>query len=128
MRNWHLYALGLATFAIVVMVGKCAKAECLHSYKEVWAAHPGSHATWSGRLEGHKGEHCYFAAPGRKVATYTPPAVKGVRPRAVPSGLRTMFWVGIFGAAICDDYRDNGRGAANATIRARCSVSRGTLP
>jgi hypothetical protein len=37
-----------------------AHAECLPSAKAVWAAHPGSHATWRLRLPGHEGVKCWF--------------------------------------------------------------------
>jgi hypothetical protein len=35
--------------------------ECLSSASAVWAAHPGSHATWRLRLPGHEGTRCWFA-------------------------------------------------------------------
>jgi len=37
-------------------------AECLSTANAVWAAHPGSHATWRLRLPGHEGTKCWFAS------------------------------------------------------------------
>jgi hypothetical protein len=50
-----------------------ARAECLSSANAVWAAHPGSHATWRLRLPGHEGVKCWFAARnGKAVDAYAP--------------------------------------------------------
>jgi hypothetical protein len=53
-------------FALAVMMAgfgrySTAHAECLSSANAVWAAHPGSHATWRLRLPGHEGVKCWFA-------------------------------------------------------------------
>jgi hypothetical protein len=48
-----------------------AHAECLSSASAVWAAHPGSHATWRLRLPGHEGVKCWFASGnGKAVDAY----------------------------------------------------------
>jgi hypothetical protein len=53
-----------AFIVLIVLFGNCsiARAECLSSADAVWAAHPGSHATWRLRLPGHEGVKCWFAA------------------------------------------------------------------
>jgi len=57
-----------AFVALMWSLGICSAghAECLSSAKAVWAAHPGSHATWRLRLPGHEGTKCWFA----KSSTY----------------------------------------------------------
>jgi hypothetical protein len=53
-----------AFVVLIVLFDSCsvARAECLSSADAVWAAHPGSHATWRLRLPGHEGVKCWFAA------------------------------------------------------------------
>ncbi len=45
-----------------IAMASTAQAECLSSANAVWAAHPGSHATWRLRLPGHEGTKCWFAS------------------------------------------------------------------
>jgi hypothetical protein len=47
--------------AFIAMASAARATECLSSASAVWAAHPGSHATWRLRLPGHIGEKCWFA-------------------------------------------------------------------
>jgi hypothetical protein len=47
--------------AFVAMASAAHTTECLSSASAVWAAHPGSHATWRLRLPGHEGTKCWFA-------------------------------------------------------------------
>jgi hypothetical protein len=48
--------------ACIAMASAAQATECLSSASAVWAAHPGSHATWSLRLPGHEGTKCWFAS------------------------------------------------------------------
>ena len=58
-----------ALIALISCVDKSAEAhaECLSSPNAVWAAHPGSHATWRLRLTGHEGVKCWFVRGSRNV-------------------------------------------------------------
>jgi hypothetical protein len=47
--------------ALTAMASAAHPTECLSSAGAVWAAHPGSHATWRLRLPGHEGKKCWFA-------------------------------------------------------------------
>jgi hypothetical protein len=47
--------------ALAAMASAAHTTECLSSASAVWAAHPGSHATWRLRLPGHEGKKCWFA-------------------------------------------------------------------
>jgi hypothetical protein len=47
--------------AFIAMASAAHTTECLSSASAVWAAHPGSHATWRLRLPGHEGTKCWFA-------------------------------------------------------------------
>jgi hypothetical protein len=49
--------------AFIAMASAAHATECLSSASAVWAAHPGSHATWRLRLPGHEGEKCWFTSP-----------------------------------------------------------------
>jgi hypothetical protein len=53
------YVLLILT-AVVAMASAAHTTECLSSASAVWAAHPGSHATWRLRLPGHEGTKCWF--------------------------------------------------------------------
>jgi hypothetical protein len=55
--DWRSFAVGVVIAGILIMLAKCASAECFNSAKEVWAAHGGSHATWASR----HGERCWYA-------------------------------------------------------------------
>lgn len=49
--------------ACALLVAACSAAgakECLQSAADVWAKHPGSHATWSRHVVDHDGEKCWF--------------------------------------------------------------------
>jgi len=46
---------------LITMASAAHATECLSSASAVWAAHPGSHATWRLRLPGHEGTKCWFA-------------------------------------------------------------------
>jgi hypothetical protein len=46
-----------------------ARSECLSSASAVWAAHPGSHATWRLRRPGHVGEKCWYAKNSTNLST-----------------------------------------------------------
>ncbi len=52
----------LVLTAFIGMAPAADATECLSSASAVWAAHPGSHATWRLRLPGHEGEKCWFAS------------------------------------------------------------------
>jgi hypothetical protein len=54
------YVLLILT-AFTAMASAAHTTECLSSASAVWAAHPGSHATWRLRLPGHEGTKCWFA-------------------------------------------------------------------
>jgi hypothetical protein len=51
----------LVLTAFIAMASAADATECLSSAGAVWAAHPGSHATWRLRLPGHEGTKCWFA-------------------------------------------------------------------
>jgi hypothetical protein len=51
----------LLTAVMLAALSVPARSECLPSADAVWNAHPGSHATWRGRLPGHEGTRCWFA-------------------------------------------------------------------
>jgi hypothetical protein len=53
--------LPLILTALAAMASAAHTTECLSSASAVWAAHPGSHATWRLRLPGHEGKKCWFA-------------------------------------------------------------------
>jgi hypothetical protein len=53
--------LPLILTALTAMASAAHTTECLSSASAVWAAHPGSHATWRLRLPGHEGKKCWFA-------------------------------------------------------------------
>jgi hypothetical protein len=65
MRVPFIFAPAAFVF-LIACFGRCstAHAECLSSASAVWAAHPGSHATWRLRLPGHEGLKCWFAKGG----------------------------------------------------------------
>jgi hypothetical protein len=48
--------------AFIAIASSAHATECLSSASAVWAAHPGSHATWRLQLPGHEGEKCWFAS------------------------------------------------------------------
>jgi hypothetical protein len=48
--------------AFIALASAAHATECLSSASAVWAAHPGSHATWRLQLPGHEGEKCWFAS------------------------------------------------------------------
>jgi hypothetical protein len=54
--------------ASVSMASAAPTAECLSSASAVWAAHPGSHATWRLRLPGHEGTKCWFVRGSRDLS------------------------------------------------------------
>jgi hypothetical protein len=47
--------------ALISMASAAHTTECFSSASAVWAADPGSHATWRLRLPGHEGTKCWFA-------------------------------------------------------------------
>jgi hypothetical protein len=51
--------------AFIAIASAAHATECLSSASAVWAAHPGSHATWRLRLPGHEGQKCWFASSSR---------------------------------------------------------------
>ncbi len=53
------YVLLILT-AFIAMASAAHTTECLSSASAVWAAHPGSHATWRLRLPGHEETKCWF--------------------------------------------------------------------
>jgi hypothetical protein len=61
--------------AFIAMASAAHTTECLSSASDVWAAHPGSHATWRLRLPGHEGKKCWFA----RGSTNLPPRVRQAR-------------------------------------------------
>jgi hypothetical protein len=68
------YVLLILT-AFIAMASAAPTTECLSSASAVWAAHPGSHATWRLRLPGHEGTKCWFA---RGSAGFAVPPVRRV--------------------------------------------------
>src|SRR5215467_7696011 len=54
--------------ALIPMASVAHTTECLSSASAVWAAHPGSHATWRLRLPGYEGAKCWFARGSTNVA------------------------------------------------------------
>jgi len=48
--------------ALIAMASTAHTTECYSSASAVWAADPGSHATWRLRLPGHEGTKCWFAS------------------------------------------------------------------
>jgi hypothetical protein len=62
MNRWYWPILFLATATIVLIAASCSEAACMKDAHAVWAAHPGSHPTYSGT-----GDHkCWYAAGTRK--------------------------------------------------------------
>ena len=57
--------------ALISMASAAHTTECLSSASAVWAAHPGSHATWRLRLRlpDHEGTKCWFARGSRDLST-----------------------------------------------------------
>jgi len=51
--------------AFIAIASAAHATECLSSASAVWAAHPGSHATWRLQLPGHIGEKCWFASSSK---------------------------------------------------------------
>ena len=54
--------------ALLATASTADTTECLSSASAVWAAHPGSHATWRLRLPGHEGTKCWFARGSRDLS------------------------------------------------------------
>ena len=54
--------------ALISVASVAHTTECLSSASAVWAAHPGSHATWRLRLPGHEGTKCWFAGRSRDLS------------------------------------------------------------
>jgi hypothetical protein len=54
--------------AFMAMASAAPATECLSSASAVWAAHPGSHATWRLRLPGHEGTKCWFVRGSRDLS------------------------------------------------------------
>lgn len=79
-----------ASIVVLSFFSECsaADAECLSSAAAVWAAHPGSHATWRLQLPGHEGTKCWFA---RGSASLPAPPIRQVvdSPRGGDAELRT---------------------------------------
>jgi len=69
--------------AAFIGMASTAHAECLSSASAVWAAHPGSHATWRLQLPGHEGTKCWFARGSTNVPT---PPIRKVRVVDYPRG------------------------------------------
>ena len=84
--------------AFIAMASAAPATECLSSASAVWAAHPGSHATWRLRLPGHEGTKCWFATGSRELAA--------ARVRQVADSLRGGV------------YEEADRRAVGPTIRA----------
>jgi hypothetical protein len=55
-------SIPLILIALIAIASAADATECLSSASAVWAAHPGSHATWRLRLPEHIGEKCWFAS------------------------------------------------------------------
>ena len=60
----------LITTAFIAMASTVHATECLSSASAVWAAHPGSHASWRLRLPGHEGTKCWFASSSEGKGTH----------------------------------------------------------
>lgn len=57
----RVLVISLLALAVLVALANCVgAAECQRSAEEVKAAHPGVHPTWSGRVPGHLGQHCWM--------------------------------------------------------------------
>jgi hypothetical protein len=54
--------------ALLATASTADTTECLSSASAVWAAHPGSHATWRLRLPGHEGTKCWFVRGSRDLS------------------------------------------------------------
>ena len=65
--------------AFIAMASAAHATECFSSASAVWAAHPGSHATWRLRLPGHIGEKCWFASSGKSKAIHVDASRDGAR-------------------------------------------------
>lgn len=57
----------IIAIALCMGVTSASSHECLESYQAVWKAHHGAYATYSRRLDGHRGEKCWFERGERKV-------------------------------------------------------------
>jgi hypothetical protein len=101
------YVLLILT-AFIAMASAAPTTECLSSATAVWAAHPGSHATWRLRLPGHEGTKCWFvrgsaglAAPHvRRVADSPRGAIYG---EADPRTVRQTIFASSQGTASAGD-------------------------
>jgi hypothetical protein len=60
--------LPLILTALLATTSLADTTECLSSASAVWAAHPGSHATWRLRLPGHEGTKCWFTRGSRALS------------------------------------------------------------
>jgi len=86
--SWRIPFILILT-AFITITPTAHATECLSSASAVWAAHPGSHATWRLQLPGHIGEKCWFAASKNKVVDAdasrdAAPEIKPVSAMAVP--------------------------------------------
>ena len=73
--------------AFIAMASAAHATECLSSASAVWAAHPGSHATWRLQLPGHEGEKCWFASSSEGTGTHvgaSKDAAHEISAKAVP--------------------------------------------
>jgi hypothetical protein len=69
MRVFRRIPFILILIAFITIASAAHATECLSSAHAVWAAHPGSHATWRLQLPGHVGEKCWFASPRERMGT-----------------------------------------------------------
>jgi hypothetical protein len=69
MRVTHRIRFILILTPFITITSAAHATECLSSASAVWAAHPGSHATWRMQLPGHEGEKCWFASPSEGKGT-----------------------------------------------------------
>jgi hypothetical protein len=69
MRVFRRIPFILILTGFITIASAAHATECLSSADAVWAAHPGSHATWRLQLPGHVGEKCWFASPRERKGT-----------------------------------------------------------
>jgi hypothetical protein len=70
MRVSHQIRFILILTPFITITSAAHATECLSSASAVWAAHPGSHATWRLRLPGHEGTKCWFASSSEGKGTH----------------------------------------------------------
>jgi hypothetical protein len=116
---WWFLAIGLA--AMVVLSTTMVRAECL-SQRAARSANPDSHLSYSGRVEGHKGAHCWYAGDARAARSNPRAAAQSRPPRRLPSGSpgRTVGSIPATGAT---SYAEDSNDRSNSSVPTVVAIS-----